>query len=751
RRFIDSKNLESWIKKRKEIEDINEKESITNQDKTKRIKLMSEIYDMLPNYFHNEIEKAFAASKFIGNWDFANFNLNNIGCKFELDREGNIISFTSAFVDFGNSGVIGFGGKYKELSHQRANTEAKSKEAKPQDYDPALKLTKDEERLVKYKMKREAKRIIDSDFSDIATNANSDKNFQNRLITQAKNNLIKRLDDDLDENLASIIVLDDGRKTGIEFKENEETKKQREELIKEEMIRICSTDNPSYEEKKLQNQLKNKSINNLYLSLIEAKESKSEEKSFALRNEDLIRSIIFKTSHHIREEEAHIVIDTKTKTLATETPATETPATTGLLTISDLPRNLPFAFLLKDALKQKTQEGNNYLDSNLLNVVKESKERLHLRESFYRDSEIEMAFRLSLITDETISYVTNKWNLGKDYKQTFAIPNNLPNPEIYQDKNLADIFKKRKNILANSVPKKIIDNWVKKNRAKAITAEESVRLSIIEQSDGSCDIVRTNSVSARTEDDIEYPEMKVLIAKIKSEIEKKKKEIHDNIDSEDEEMKETKQNIEDKKILLERNEESHKILESAAIDQIIKEQFIETLVKNITSMALEIKRDSARLEARTAELTNSKILEFIDRSSKTWNLEIFDSDPSYDLFDLRRIATIASKKTVSLSEPEPSFKSPIKSSPVRSMSKSTSTFSFITVDSDNDSDNDKKPSSETPHYQPDQNTLNLLIYDEFIKILDKISNNIQTADIPASSADAKSHSRLDGVEQKLVI
>jgi hypothetical protein len=146
-RFIAPENHDKWKSAAEKIKSINDSSITTDQDKLRRVKLMSEIYDMLPNYFHNEIEKSFAASKFIGNWDFANFNLNNIGCEFELNGEGQVISFRSAFVDFGNSGVIGFGGKYKELSLERANTEAKPQDKKPTDYDPALKLTEKEERL----------------------------------------------------------------------------------------------------------------------------------------------------------------------------------------------------------------------------------------------------------------------------------------------------------------------------------------------------------------------------------------------------------------------------------------------------------------------------------------------------------------------------------------------------------------------------------------------------------------------------
>jgi hypothetical protein len=99
---------------------------------------MDSIYQIMPDYFHTEIEKSFAASKFIANWDFANLNLNNIGCRFTLNREGEVIGFESVFVDFGNSGAIGFKGKYKENSLDHANTEAKNFTESPKDYDPAL-------------------------------------------------------------------------------------------------------------------------------------------------------------------------------------------------------------------------------------------------------------------------------------------------------------------------------------------------------------------------------------------------------------------------------------------------------------------------------------------------------------------------------------------------------------------------------------------------------------------------------------
>ncbi len=604
---------------------------------------MSEIYDMLPNYFHNEIEKSFAASKFIGNWDFANFNLNNIGCEFELDGEGQVISFRSAFVDFGNSGVIGFGGNYKELSLERANTEAKPQNKKPKDYDPALKLNEEEERLVNEEIIRETIRINNE------TNlSKSDKKLRSKLIEEAGNNII-----------------------GQEF----ETDEEEEEILMKEMIKICTTNSQSSSQKKLKNQVRNKAVNSILGNLI-YQESPSEE------NSALIKSLLFKESHHIREEDAGMEID---------------PDSTGFLTISDLPRNTPFALLFRNVLKQKFNAAINALQldeasdpSDFLDPDK--KQPIHLKKSFYRDSEIEMAFRLSLIPDEAISYVINKWDLSEDFPQIFVMPDNIEDPERYRGEDLADIFKQRKNTLTSLIPDEIINDWIANNKAKAIAAEESVKMSLFEQTDAECNISR-NSISERVLPDVKCGKVSELACAIKDSIEKEKIRI-----IKDQHFPQTEE-IKSKRELLSENIESRQGLEELPMSEKTA-RAISTFMKNEDQLKSDLDKLQKQLKKLEEKSTAKLILEFIKDNSARWNAEIIDSDPSYNLFDLKRISKII--KTVSNQES------------LKNSESSANSFNSITsLDESYSSDEVSKHS------------INAVIYEEFIKILDKISSPVQ--------------------------
>lgn len=642
-RFIAPENHDKWKSAAEEIKSINDSSITTDQDKLRRVKLMSEIYDMLPNYFHNEIEKSFAASKFIGNWDFANFNLNNIGCEFELDGEGQVISFRSAFVDFGNSGVIGFGGKYKELSLERANTEAKPQDKKPKDYDPALKLNEEEERLVTEEIIKEITRINND------TNlSKSDKKLRSKLIEEAGNNII-----------------------GQGFKIEEEEEK----IMMEEMIKICTTNSQSPSQKKLKNQVRNKAVNSILGNLI-YQESPSEE------NSALIKSLLFKESHHIREEEAGMEID---------------PDSTGFLTISDLPRNTPFALLFRNVLKQKFNAAINALQldeasdpSDFLDPDK--KQPIHLKKSFYRDSEIEMAFRLSLIPDEAISYVINKWDLSEDFPQIFVMPDNIEDPERYRGEALANIFKQRKNTLTSLIPAEIINDWIANNKAKAIAAEESVKMSLFEQTDAECNISR-NSISERVLPDVKCGKVSELACAIKDSIEKEKIRI-----IKDQHFPQTEE-IKSKRELLSENIESRQGLEELPMSEKTA-RAISTFMKNEDQLKSDLDKLQKQLKKLEEKSTAKLILEFIKDNSARWNAEIIDSDPSYNLFDLKRISKII--KTVSNQES------------LKNSESSANSFNSITsLDESYSSDEVSKHS------------INAVIYEEFIKILDKISSPVQ--------------------------
>ncbi len=400
----DEEKLEIWRLEKAKIDEITRKstrgESIDGADKLARIKAMGKIYNLLPHYVHNEIEKSFAAGKFIGNWDFANFNLNNIGVKFTFDRERKVASFESVFVDFGNSGRSGFGGGGKKQSENRANSEAKKLTAESKDSDPALVFTEKELSLIQQ----------------------SRNSFQ-------------------EEELAEIKKF-----------ETETDREKRLDKINEKYF--------------------NKAVNKIAKELADNEESKGINLSDAEAN--FRRSIIFKAVHHIRPQEASLEIDANTM---------------GLLTISDLPRNLPFGVLFESALKAKTQaalkiirETNIDLSDADQDLSLHSLPQISSEASIYRDSEIEMAFRLSLITNQSIDKVVKNWYLYEEFPDVFAPTNASEDDHEYEScEQIAEIFKRRRDILVASIPQEVIDGWVARNKPWAIAAQESVNLMILKE------------------------------------------------------------------------------------------------------------------------------------------------------------------------------------------------------------------------------------------------------------------------------
>jgi hypothetical protein len=446
----------------------------------------------------------------------------------------------------------------------------------------------------------------------------------------------------------------------------------------EEMIRICTANSQSHSQKKLKNQVRNKAVNSILGNLI-YQESPSEE------NSALIKSLLFKESHHIREEDAGMEID---------------PDSTGFLTISDLPRNTPFALLFRNVLKQKFNAAINSLQldetsdpSDLFTLLNpDKKQPIHLKKSFYRDSEIEMAFRLSLIPDEAISYVINKWDLSEDFPQIFVMPDNIEDPERYRGEALANIFKQRKNTLTSMIPAEIINDWIANNKAKAIAAEESVRMSLFEQTDAECAISR-NSISERVLPDVYCGKVTELACAIKDSIEKEKIRI-----IEDQHFPQTEE-IKSKRELLSKNIESRQVLQELTISEKIT-RAISTFMKNEDQLKSNLDKLQKQLEKLEEKSANKLILEFIKDNYARWNTEIIDSEPSYNLFDLKRISKII--KTVSNQE---SLK--------KSESSTNSFNSIASLDESYSSDEVSK------------NSINAVIYEEFIKILDKISSPVQ--------------------------
>ncbi len=393
-RFIPQDYHAIWNTAKTRIEAINKKHKdgfgMTPEEQMEKRDCLEKIYEIMPDYFHTEIEKSFAASKFVANWDFANQNLNNIGCRFTLDREGEVIGFESVFVDFGNCGKIGFKGKYKEDSLENANTEARNTITNPNEPDPSLSLTEKELELIIQK-------------TSLAAQIEEGQNLQS----------LKIIFDQIDAA---------------------ELKKSLSDLSEE---------------------LANKTIQPLsFESLSSLSGELSSQENLPLTKEELAirRSILRKTSHHITREDTDLTINSDK---------------IGFLTISDIPRNLPFGFLLKKALEHKEEIAHNITD--------------HLDPAFFRDSEIEMAFRLSLIPDEAIDHVINKWYLYEEFPTIFPIPSAHASDPNLTAAGLIATFKKRRDDLVNLIPEEVINAWIAKNPTQALAAEQEVELALLKK------------------------------------------------------------------------------------------------------------------------------------------------------------------------------------------------------------------------------------------------------------------------------
>ncbi len=121
-------------------------EGNTPEDKLRKRDLLFKIYDLLPESIRSKFDIAYYNSQWIGNWDFLNFSLYNVGITYRSQAVRDEDKFRVTMIDAGNAGIIGFGGLPKELSLHRANTAAKLPPKNPQflqnaDYDPELKPT----------------------------------------------------------------------------------------------------------------------------------------------------------------------------------------------------------------------------------------------------------------------------------------------------------------------------------------------------------------------------------------------------------------------------------------------------------------------------------------------------------------------------------------------------------------------------------------------------------------------------------
>jgi hypothetical protein len=487
--------IDAWQKAEVEIKRINrisQEGSVTAQEKLDRLKAMEVIYNFLPAYFHNEIEKAFAASKFIGNWDFANFSLANIGVRFMLDSKDSlkVVKVESVFVDFGNSGVIGFGGKPKSQSFDKANNEAKPKSKNPSDYDPRLTFSENE------------------------------KNFM------------------------------------LEIARNVKDVKSWEEFCSDEKL-----------------------YRSVISNITEVKIKKDSE------DEKLVKSILFKNSHHIFRDETSL----------------ELSQFQGMLTVSDLPRNLPFARFLRGVIRDKDaelQDENPYP---------------------YQDSEIEMAYRFSLIPDEAIIKVITKWNLAEFYSDLFPCPPELDHSQ-YTTAGLVEIFCKRKKNLIALIPKEVLNDWVVQNKAKAISAQIDVELAI-EQRVGSGifkghSLVKRNSLT--TSSDVELTgDMKKFSTTIASVIEAEIKAFVKGIDS------------------IAHIQEKEQRLQNLRAELPLASSLLGEGSKIVASVKEDIAKKSEDLQQQVMQIK----INFLKQNIKKW-CRGFDLDPSHNPFDLEKISKI---------------------------------------------------------------------------------------------------------------
>ncbi len=404
--FLKEEDLPKWRDQVAIIKGINskvnpeseetERQPLTAEDKLRKLKALAAIYKMMPGYVHREVQKSFIASKFIGNWDFANMNLNNIGVKFTFNSERKVVEFSSVFVDFGNSGTIGFKGRYKENSLDHANTEAKPYQEGSMDYDPALSFNEAEINLIRKKLK-------------LLSEQNSQLQTPQTSLSEA--------------------------------------------------------------------------ISSLSKDLVQDSELTEPEKR-------TIRSIIYKSSHHIMAGESSFRLNNTNR------------VTTGLLSFSDLPRNLPFFLLFEDVLKEKTRNVTTLLDetvgkpSNCFDVENQEELEKYLEfakslsstqisndgKSFspsldiksYAESELEMSFRLSLMTDEVIDRIIQDWYWYEDFSEVFKPSNSSDEP--FSATELATIFKERRDFLATRIPHEVVTQWVNENPLKALAAQREVHL-----------------------------------------------------------------------------------------------------------------------------------------------------------------------------------------------------------------------------------------------------------------------------------
>lgn len=490
---------------------INEKSKdvITAEDKTKRLNLMKRIYSYLPDYFHQEIEKAFGASKLVANWDFANLSLNNIGCRWTLDGN-NVVKFESAFVDFGNSGPIGFGGNVKGKSFTRANTEAKKKTDKPRDYDPELTFTRIEQDFIQQK----------------------------------------------------------GGVLAIAQELNEEEARTEKQLSDDEI--------------------------------------------------HFRRKIIFKEAHHIRPQEASFQISDNL---------------IGMLTVSDLPRNLAFGFLLEPAIKAKTALAIKIVEEAIFQSAIEQENLttfnlnqisdLSLANSLFRDNEIEMAYRFSLITDEAIDTVIDKWHLQTQYPNIFPIPTDL-DPEQYSANGVKASYKQRRDFLANSVPPEIIARWKEKNPAQALNAEYDVRLASLEEA--GIEISQPPTTAS--------PQINSGAHQLKEIIEQKFSEIRQLFCTEYPELM-TK--LSEKKSQL-RNLENNIV----KLDEVIEKSPADSFCDFLKEQRENISQQKNILETTILQKEQEAIIKFISDNMENWksNFLVLKDTPNCNPLDIERLRKI---------------------------------------------------------------------------------------------------------------
>lgn len=91
---------------------------------------------LLPKHMQEELTKELVAGLFNGNWDYANFELANIGFDlkgFVRGHPESIKNIRACSVDPGNAGMVGFGGQPKNLSAERAIAMPRPDNAYPPD------------------------------------------------------------------------------------------------------------------------------------------------------------------------------------------------------------------------------------------------------------------------------------------------------------------------------------------------------------------------------------------------------------------------------------------------------------------------------------------------------------------------------------------------------------------------------------------------------------------------------------------